>query len=92
MTSKRMNNRGQVMLLGLMFALFFFIFAIAVIPVLKYFIVDARSPTSMDCTNISISLGQQITCLIVDLMLPYWVGCTIAAGLSYLFVKNISGG
>jgi len=83
-----MNRRGQAMLVGVMIAIFVFVFAIICIPALKEVTNLARGTTSLDCTNSSISTGNKMTCLIVDLYLPYFVGALLAGSVAYILVRG----
>lgn len=72
-----MNKKGQATILGLMLWVFVIIFSIIIIPSLKDLISTARSPSYLDCTNTTISIGQSATCIVVDLYLPYFIAFKI---------------
>lgn len=57
--------------LGFLFAFFFFIFGMLMIPFMKDSATDAR--TNIQCTNSSISDGTKVTCLITDSSVPYFI-------------------
>jgi hypothetical protein len=80
------QRKGQILLLGMMIAIFVFIFAIIAAPVLKDMIDYGR--TGMDCSNTSITTGQKMTCIAIDLILPYFIGSVIFGAVAYLFIKN----
>ena len=80
------NRRGQVLVLGMMIAVFVFIFAIITAPVIKDMINYGRA--EMDCSNTSITTGQKMTCIAIDLILPYFIGAVIFGAVAYLFIKN----
>lgn len=80
------SRRGQILLFGMMVAVFVFIFAIITAPVLKDMINYGRA--EMDCSNTSISTGEKITCIAIDLILPYFIGAVIFGAVAYLFIKN----
>jgi len=84
-----MNKAGQATLVGLMVFVFVFIAAVALIPSLKTVIDDARSTTHLDCDNTSISLGQQATCLVVDIYMFYFMGVVIFGAGSYLIFRRV---
>lgn len=86
MVLKRRNKRGQILLLGMMIAVFVFIFAMITAPVIKEMIDYGRS--GMDCTNNSITTGQKLTCIAIDLILPYFIGSIILGAVAYIFVKK----
>jgi hypothetical protein len=70
----------------MMIAVFVFIFAILVAPILKDFIDYGRA--SMDCNNLSITTGQKVTCIAIDMILPYFIGSVILGAVTYLFIKR----
>ena len=78
-----MNKKGQVAILGLMVAVFVILMAIILADPLGEIIADARDPSNLDCSNTSISTGQRITCLEVDLMLPLFIGAVVAIGIAW---------
>lgn len=80
------SKKGQILLLGMMIAVFVFIFAILAAPVLKDMINYGRG--EMDCGNTSITTGQKVTCIAIDLILPYFIGSVIFGAVAYLFIKN----
>ena len=84
-----MNKKGQWVIAGVLIAVMVFIIAVQFIQPLKNEINTARSPPNLDCTNASISTGQKATCVITDFYLFYFLGMTMAAGLSYLAYKKI---
>ena len=79
-----LNKIGQVGILGLMLWFFVIILSIIMITPLKELISIARGPTYLDCTNTSISVGQQATCIVVDFWLFYFVISSMGAGLAYI--------
>lgn len=82
-----MNAKGQVILLGLMIAIFTFAYALICIPVLKELIVEAR--TALNCGSGNLSTGVAATCLIVDLYLPYFIGVVIIGGCSWILAREV---
>jgi len=80
-----MNKEGQVMVFKLMIVVFVIILALVLITPLKEIIVDTRTTDNLDCSNSSITFGQQATCLGVDLLLPYFIGAIIIFGFIYYF-------
>jgi len=79
-----MNNKGQIAILGLMVLLFVVVIAIALADPLGEIIAGSRDATQLDCANASISTGQRITCLAVDLTLPLFIVAVIAIGIMYM--------
>lgn len=82
------NKRGQMVLIGIMVFVMVFIMAVQFIQPIKDQVVTARDSTNLDCTNASISTGQRMTCIAVDIVLPYFFATVLAAGAGYLTLKN----
>ena len=75
-----MNNRGSVFF-GVTVGIFLFVMGVLFIPFLTDDVTTARG--SLDCTNSTgISGGTKLTCLTVDLVIPYliWFFASIALG------------
>ncbi len=85
------NKKSQAVFVGIMIAIMVFITVVILIEPLKEQIIISRDADHLDCTNSSISTGQRMTCLLVDLYLFYFVGACIAAGASYIFIKKRAG-
>ena len=66
-----MKNKKGTLFIGFIFAVFFFMIGMWMLPFLKDSATDAR--TNSDCTNSSISDGAKVTCLIQDLGVPYFI-------------------
>ena len=79
-----MNKRGSFFF-GFAIGLFIFVMGVLFIPFLTDDITTTR--TSLDCTNTSITGGEMITCLEVDIITPYLIWFFISVALGY-----ISGG
>lgn len=84
-----MNNSGQTALLGIMIGVMIFMLAMIFIDPIKDVITDARGADQLDCSNTSISDGSKATCLVVDLILPYFIGVVIAVAGAWLGAKII---
>ena len=79
-----MNKKG-VGLFGIMIFLFLFIIAITVIgPNIKDISSDARSPDNLDCENSTLTIGERSTCIVVDLINPYFIAVIIAFGAAWI--------
>ena len=73
-----MNNRGQTLMLSILFAVFIFIFGVLILNIIKPDVTVAK--LGLDCTNYSgISDGNKITCLLVDGVVPYFILLIISA-------------
>lgn len=83
-----MNNKGQLLLYAVMIAIFVLIFAVIVTKPIKDMITISRDSEHLDCANASISTGTKLTCLIVDLYLPYFIGAILAASVAYMFTRR----
>ena len=86
-----LNNKGQAVIVSLMVGIFVFMMAMVFIDPLKDVITEVRSPTQLDCSNSSISDGNKMTCLEVDLILPYFIGVILALAGYYITSKIIVG-
>lgn len=79
-----MNSNGQVFyIMRFMVAAFVLILALGAMTPFSDTIALNRA--SLDCTNTSISMGTQITCLGLDLTLPFWIGMLALAGFGVLW-------
>lgn len=78
-----LNRRGQTVLVGLMLGVFVFMMAMVFIDPLRDVITESRAADQLDCSNSTITDGAKATCLIVDLLLPYFIMAVVAlaAGL-----------
>jgi len=74
-----MNKRGNIFF-GVIVALIVWIFGILFIPFITDDITVAR--VALDCTNSSITDATKVTCLTVDILLPYiiWTLMSLAVG------------
>lgn len=72
------NKKAQAGMVGLMIGIAIFMMAMIFIDPLSDVITEARAASQLDCGNSSISDGQKGTCLIVDLILPYFIAVVIA--------------
>jgi hypothetical protein len=79
------NNKGQLMLVGLMMMIFLIFAAVVLIEPLKEAIGIGRE--SLDCGNPAIATMEKATCILVSGILPYFIGIVLAASAAYLFLK-----
>tara|TARA_R100000687_G_C6388933_1_gene136362 strand:+ start:50 stop:307 length:258 start_codon:yes stop_codon:yes gene_type:complete len=82
-----MNNKGQVALIGLMVGIMIFMMAMIFIDPISDVITETRNNTQLDCSNSSITDGKKATCLIVDLILPYFIAVVIAVAGAYISAR-----
>lgn len=75
------NKNGQTLGVSVIIAIFIFIVGIPIINIISPDITSAK--ILLDCSNAAgISDGTKMTCLVVDVVLPYFI----------LLVVSISGG
>ena len=89
-----MNNKGQVMMYGLMLGIVIIIMALAFSGPVKTFVDNARNTTSelgdgMDCSNASITDFTKAACLSSDISLPFFIGTLIFIGGLIITAKII---
>ena len=76
-----MNNKGQTMMLSILFAVVLFVIGIMVINFIRPEVLTAK--VAMFCSDVAnISDGTKLTCLIIDGVVPYFI----------VLVLSISGG
>jgi NADH:ubiquinone oxidoreductase subunit 3 (subunit A) len=79
-----MNKKGQTTLgISIIVAITLFIVGMVAVNYLQPEVTRARSVTGLDCTNSSISDGAKVTCLAVDIVVPYFMVLiiSVAGGL-----------
>lgn len=81
-----MNKKGSLYM-GAVFAFFFFLIGMLMLPFIKDMVTDAR--TDISCSSSSISDGNKLTCLFSDILVPYFILAilTLAGG----FIGNELG-
>jgi len=68
----QMGNRGQTVMLAILFAAMFFLLGIVIVNFIQPDVRDAQ--VSLDCNSASvISDGTKIACLITDGVVPYFI-------------------
>ncbi len=65
-----MNKKASIYT-GMIFALFFFMFGILMLPLMKDVVTTAR--TNLNCSSSSISDGNKLICLGGDALVPYFI-------------------
>lgn len=69
-----MNNKGQTTLgIAIIVAIMIFIIGMISINFIKDEVTNARSSVNLNCSGDSISDGTKLTCLVVDLVVPYFI-------------------
>jgi len=74
------SKTAQSGLVGLMLGIFIFMLAMVFIDPITDVITEVRGTDQLNCSNTTISDGQKATCLIVDLILPYFIAIVLAVG------------
>lgn len=79
-----MNKKGQTpnIATGIIAAILVFMIGSMMIEFLKDEIVPVRASNNLDCTNTTISDGAKVTCLGVDIVVPYF----------FLIILSLVGG
>jgi hypothetical protein len=81
-----MNKRGALFF-SVSIGLFLFICGVIIMPYLADDITTFR--VSMDCTNMSITNGDKVTCLIGDLGMPYFIWFFASMALGFVIGGKI---
>lgn len=76
-----MNKKGNVFFGLAVFALIF-VFGVLFVPFLADDITTSR--TQLDCTNSDIIDGAKLTCLLTDVLIPYFIWFFISAAFAFL--------
>lgn len=72
------NKRGQTLGVAIIISIFIFIVGMLTINIIKPEVTVARSPEVLDCSNASITDGNKLTCLAVDVVVPYFIILVLA--------------
>jgi hypothetical protein len=69
-----MNSKANTLGLAMIVAVTIFIVGMISINFIKTEVTSARDATNLDCSNAAdISDGTKLTCLMVDLVVPYFI-------------------
>ena len=79
-----MNKKGQssgipALSIAFMVAVFIFLIGMTVVNLIKPMVTLARSVDNLDCSSDTISDGNKLACLIVDLTIPYFMVIILAS-------------
>jgi hypothetical protein len=78
-----MNNKGQSLGISIIVAITLFLVGMISLNFIRDEITNVRLPENLDCSNASgISDGTKLTCLTVDIALPYLI----------LLIISVTGG
>jgi hypothetical protein len=72
-----MNNKAQTMFIAILIAGMIFFTGVIFVNFIKDDITTAR--VAMDCTNAGISDGAKLTCLGIDIVVPYFIVVFLSA-------------
>lgn len=82
-----MNNRGAGVLLAVVVAFMVFMAGMLFVNYLKPEVTNARATTGMDCSNLNISDGAKLTCLGIDLVIPYFILGIVSASIGIITAR-----
>ena len=82
-----MNKKGQRLILGVMFFVMAFIVAVLFTSPLKEMVDIARDSEHLDCDASNVTTGTSLTCVAVDLFLPFFIIAIIGVGATMLTSK-----
>ncbi len=87
-----MNNRGNIMLLGikLMLGITLIILILSIAPVIKQNNDTTMNPNNMDCENSSISDTQRLGCISTDLSLFLFVGGILITAIGIFTLRRLN--
>ena len=80
-----MDVKGQATILGLMLFTMVLIFALMIVPFLRNQLEDTA--TQMGCQYENLTTGESMTCLAMDLFLPFFIGSIVLAGAGVIGYK-----
>lgn len=86
-----MNKKGQSLIFGVMLIMLGLILATIMAQPVRELVEINRDADHLNCTSDALTTGVISTCLILDLMLPYFVGAVLFLSGGYLVVKRIKG-
>ena len=91
-----MNNKAQSsgipnLLLAFMVAGFLFLIGMGIINIIKPEVTNARSSGNLDCSSSTISDGTKVTCLLIDIVVPYVFVIIFAAAGGIITARFIQG-
>ena len=82
-----LNRRGQVMLLGVMLFVFSFIVAVLLTSPVRTMTDTARDVDHLNCDANNLTTGVALTCVAVDLTLPFFIITVILSGAGLITSK-----
>ena len=81
----RYNKKGSAFF-GIGLGIVLFIFGVLFLP----FILDDVSTfrDAMDCSNVDITSGTMLSCLVSDAVVPYWIWFFISLALGFIIGRS----
>ncbi len=101
-----MNAKGQVIIINMLFLVMTIVVFVAMVPVLRDTINDARNydalncksnPYNTDCSTANVPCynstlnSETVACAMVDLYIPYIVIVVLIAGVAKLMANRVEG-
>ncbi len=83
---KIIKDKKGGLFIGFIFAMFFFMIGMWMLPFIQDQVSDAR--TDINCSSTAISDGNKLTCLVVDIGIPYFI-IAILVFISGLIGRNL---
>ena len=80
-----MNKKGNIFF-GLSVFVLIYVFGVLFIPFIADDITTARS--QLDCSNSTITDGDKLSCLLTDILIPYFILFFISAAFGFLIGSN----
>jgi len=68
-----MNKEGQTIGFAILWAIIIFMVGVLIIPFIGDEVTRTTGTSQLDCNNSTISDGTKLTCLAVDIVIPYFV-------------------
>lgn len=86
-----MNKKASALGISIIVAIMFFIIGLTAINYITPEVTNARAATTgLDCSNSAgISDGNKLTCLAVDLVIPYFILLVVSTSVGYVTSKII---
>lgn len=84
-----MNKKGQIAaILGVMIFVFTFIVATIVADPIKEIVDINRDSEHLDCEADNLTTGTAATCVVVDLVLPFFISIVIGSGAGLIVSRR----
>ena len=81
------SKKAQTSLVAVMVGIFIFMLSMTFINPISDVIKESRNVENLDCENSSITDGAKMTCLIVDLIMPYFIAIVLAVAGAWVSAK-----